>query len=166
MLDVPEGHVLVEPSEFDTYPFYRQVWPGGAALALYLFEHPSEVRDRAVLDIGTGGGIVARMAYFLGAMDVTGLDRDANAIRQAKSTQPDIYWHHGDFMGFDYSPEVITVGDMFYDERMTDALQTYLVAQAQLGRRVLVGDPGRPTFPVGEYRKLAEYPSGSVYTLK
>ncbi len=45
-----------------------------------------DIRDRRILDIGTGTGMFAIGAALLGAAEATGIDVDADAIRVAKET--------------------------------------------------------------------------------
>jgi len=65
-------------------PFWSLPWPGGAALAAYLLEHPDLVTNRRVIDLGCGvapAGIAASMA---GAAYVELTDHDVSALRCAQ----------------------------------------------------------------------------------
>src|SRR5258705_7435435 len=48
-------------------PYWAWPWAGGQALARYVLDTPEVVRDRRVLDVGAGGGIVAIAAARAGA---------------------------------------------------------------------------------------------------
>src|SRR5580658_7419524 len=58
-------------------PFWAFAWAGGQALARYLFDHPAEVKDKSVFDVGTGSGLVAIAAMKAGARAANGCDLDA-----------------------------------------------------------------------------------------
>ncbi len=57
-------------------PYWAFAWPGGQALAHHVLDHPETVRDRRVLDIASGSGIVAIAAVKSGAAKVTTADID------------------------------------------------------------------------------------------
>src|SRR5690606_14370207 len=64
-------------------PFWAFAWAGGLALARVLLDSPARVRGRRVLDIGTGGGVVALAAALAGAREVVANDRDPWALATA-----------------------------------------------------------------------------------
>ena len=57
-------------------PFWAFAWAGGQALARYLLDHPEVVKDRRVIDIASGSGLVAIAAARAGAAAVTAYDID------------------------------------------------------------------------------------------
>src|SRR5690242_3601772 len=61
-------------------PYWAYLWPGGALLARYFLDRPQTVKGLRVLDIGTGGGVVALAAAKAGARSVVANDVDANAM--------------------------------------------------------------------------------------
>src|SRR5260370_6772922 len=60
-------------------PFWAFAWAGGQALARYLLDHPETIKDRRVIDIASGSGLVAIAAAKAGAAAVTAYDADALA---------------------------------------------------------------------------------------
>jgi predicted nicotinamide N-methyase len=80
--DYPEGRLghegmhalLAEP------PYWAFCWGCGAVLARWLLDHPESVRGRSVLDVGSGGGIVAIAAARCGARRVIACDADPLAL--------------------------------------------------------------------------------------
>ncbi|MCA8931688.1 MAG: methyltransferase, partial [Rhodospirillaceae bacterium] len=60
-------------------PFWAFPWAGGQAVARWLLDHPEQVRGRAVLDFGAGGGLAALAALRAGAARAVAADIDAFA---------------------------------------------------------------------------------------
>lgn len=59
--------------------YWAFCWGSGLALARYLLQTPERVRDRSVLDLGSGSGIAAIAAARAGAARVTACDIDPDA---------------------------------------------------------------------------------------
>src|SRR5215831_7657497 len=57
-------------------PYWAFAWAGGQALARYLLDQPDRVRGAAVLDFGSGSGLVAIAAAKAGAASVRAADID------------------------------------------------------------------------------------------
>src|SRR6185312_12062682 len=51
-------------------PYWAFAWAGGQALARYVLDTPDNVRGRALLDFGSGSGLVAIGAMRAGARSV------------------------------------------------------------------------------------------------
>ncbi|KAJ9579608.1 hypothetical protein L9F63_004687, partial [Diploptera punctata] len=57
-------------------PYWAFYWPGGQALARYILDNPEIVKQRCVLDVGSGSGACAIAAAMCGARRVTANDTD------------------------------------------------------------------------------------------
>lgn len=142
-------------------PFWAFAWVGGQALARYVLDHPEVVAGLNVLDIGSGGGIVAIAAVLAGAERVTALDVDplaAAACRlnaQLNGTADRIATQTADAITYDFAPfDLILVGDVCYTRGASDDLARRL---RQATAPVLLGDPGRQFLPRRDIRLLATY---------
>ena len=143
-------------------PYWAFAWVGGQALARYLLDHRDHVAGRFVLDFGAGSGIVAIAAAIAGAAHVLAADTDrcaaaaiaANAALNGVSIQVttadvidtlDPYW------------QVVTAGDVCYEQPTAARLIPWLRSLAQRGRLVLLGDPGRAYLPAHGLSERARY---------
>lgn len=61
-------------------PYWAFCWGGGQALARWLLDHPELVRDRVVVDLGTGSGVAAIAAALAGAARVLAVDVDPTSL--------------------------------------------------------------------------------------
>jgi predicted nicotinamide N-methyase len=142
-------------------PYWAFPWAGGLAVARYLLDHPAEVHERRVLDVGAGSGLCGIVALKAGASSVHALDIDplaeAAVAVNARANGVRIGFSRRDPLG-SAPPEcdVILAGDVCYEESMAARMQAWLNAAAQAGIRVLIGDPGRTYLPPGLDR-LATY---------
>jgi predicted nicotinamide N-methyase len=135
-------------------PYWAVAWPGGQALARWVLDHPSLVAGQRVLDVGSGGGIEAVAAAKAGAARVVCADVDPVAgealMLNAALNGVELEAFTQDLL--DRPPgaldaEVVLVGDVTFDEAITERLVPWLRAHAALGRTVLVGDAGRVPLP-------------------
>lgn len=142
-------------------PFWGVPWPGGVALARYLLDNPAVVAGRAVLDIGSGSGLVAIAAARAGAASVLASEPDpvaraAIGLNAAANDvpPPDCI---GPVFGCGLAADVVVAGDVWYERDFAAQARAYLEASAASGADVLTGDIGRSYFPRDRYRRLASY---------
>ncbi|KAM4036860.1 LOW QUALITY PROTEIN: electron transfer flavoprotein beta subunit lysine methyltransferase [Anomaloglossus baeobatrachus] len=149
-------------------PYWAIYWPGGQALARFFLDNLDVVRNRRVLDLGSGCGAVAIAAKMGGASLVVANDIDpvagaAFALNCQLNGSHNLPFCPEDVIGEDAGRwDVIALGDMFYDEHLADSLHRWLRHRMERhGTTVLIGDPGRGHFlghPIQkELRKMAEY---------
>ncbi|XP_008409841.1 electron transfer flavoprotein beta subunit lysine methyltransferase [Poecilia reticulata] len=145
-------------------PYWAIYWPGGQALSRYILDNPDVCRDGSVLDLGSGCGASAIAAKLCGAAHVvandidpvaavvTKLNCELNKVEPPDCVTDDIIG--SDSAGFD----LILLGDMFYDETLSDSLHKWLDRCIKShGSKVLIGDPGRAQFEGHDIRKLLHH---------
>jgi predicted nicotinamide N-methyase len=143
-------------------PFWAAAWPGGQALARYVLDRPETVAGRAVLDLGSGSGLVAIAAARAGAAGVTASEIDPFGVtalalnaRLNGVTGIDVV---GDVLGDPPPPDtVVLAGDVCYDRVMTQRVLPFLEAARAAGCTVLLGDPGRPYLPTDRLAAVSVY---------
>jgi predicted nicotinamide N-methyase len=143
-------------------PYWAFAWAGGQALARYVLDHPETVRGRAVLDFGSGSGLVAIAAAKAGAARVVAAELDAfakDAIGlNAALNGVAVELADGDLLEAPPGPfETALVGDMFYERELAARAEPWFRKLAQAGALVLVGDPRRSYFPRQGLTELARY---------
>ncbi|CAM5468271.1 Release factor glutamine methyltransferase [Mycolicibacterium aubagnense] len=143
-------------------PYWAYQWAGGAVLARHLLDRPETVQGRTVLDLGTGSGLVAIAAAKAGAGKVMAADIDAHAIAATRlnailndvtveTLLADLTTEEPP------SVDVLLVGDLFYERRLSRRVTTFLDRCLAAGITVLVGDPGRTHLPRRRLKTIAEY---------
>jgi predicted nicotinamide N-methyase len=144
-------------------PFWACVWVGGQALARYLLDHPEEVAGKRVLDFASGSGLCAIAAMKAGAAHALAADIDPIALEavalnaQANGVSVDIT--NDDLLSATAPPtDLILAGDVCYEKPLAARVLPWLRAAHTQGTRVLIGDPGRPSFPRDALIQLARYP--------
>jgi predicted nicotinamide N-methyase len=143
-------------------PFWAFAWAGGQALARYLLDNSEQVAGRFVLDFGAGSGLVAIAAATAGAAHVLAADIDnfAAAAIAANAALNDVALDvtTADVIdAFDARWQVVTAGDVCYEQPMADRVTPWLRSLAQTGCLVLLGDPGRAYLPAQDLRERARY---------
>ena len=143
-------------------PFWAFAWAGGQALARYLLDHPETVKDRQVIDIASGSGLVAIAAVKAGAATVTAYDIDPLAIAaitlNAAANGATVLALQADVLeGGDLGPDVILVADAFYERELAGRVTAFLERCAAAGATVLAGDLGRKHLPQDRLVPVARY---------
>ena len=140
-------------------PYWAFCWGSGQALARYLLDHPERVRDKRVVDLGTGSGIAALAAARAGAEAVIALDVDPVARRAAELNAE----HNGLEIQTSATPpdewELMLAADILYET----GLREWLMGIARTRGPILLADPERTgmarlDFPVLERMNVQTFP--------
>ncbi len=130
--EVPNIQLALINSNFPTGPLPEQVmrdviakpaywafcWGSGLALAQWLTDHPTVVKNKRVADIGSGSGVVAIAAKQAGATQVWGCDNDEQALL---ATQTNAELNHvdiklcADISDLPKDLDLILMADVLYD---------------------------------------------------
>ena len=143
-------------------PFWAFAWAGGQALARHVLDHPDIVRERTVIDLASGSGLVGIAAMKAGAARVLAADIDGFSL-EAIALNAAINDVALDVTGEDLltrpapSCDVILVGDLFYEKDLAARVLSWLEEAESRGITALIGDPGRSYLPREKLSKLGEY---------
>lgn len=144
-----------ELAEGEAPPFWAFCWGSGQALARHLLDHPETVRGRAVVDLGTGSGIVAIAAARAGAAQVVATDLDPLSRRAAAlnaalndvtielAPRPPERW------------DLLLAADVLYETGLRD----WILGPARSGGPILLADPQRTGTPRVDAPPLRRIPS-------
>jgi predicted nicotinamide N-methyase len=155
-------------------PFWAFAWAGGQALARYLLDHPEVARERRVIDIASGSGLVAIAAAMTGASAVTAYDIDplaAAAIAvNAAANGVRVQAVCADILDGDGRPapgtDLVLVADAFYERDLAGKVTAFLEQARASGTAVLAGDFGRAYLPRARLTPLASYDVPGLGTLE
>jgi predicted nicotinamide N-methyase len=151
-----ESQEFLDRNELEP-PYWAFAWPGGIALALYVLDHPETVRGKAVVDFGSGSGLVAIAAALAGAASVVAVDRDPLARTAIRLNGG----RYGGVIRAAAEPPLVRPGDcmlggdLFYEAEAARKFSEWFRALAESGATVLVGDPGRAYVPL-DFRCVKE----------
>jgi predicted nicotinamide N-methyase len=156
-----EAAALADPRLPVPPPYWAWPWAGGQALARYVLDRPDVVAGRTVVDVGTGGGIVAIAAALAGASTVAAVDIEPYAIEAARENASangvELALVEADPVGTDDGWEVVLAGDVWYDAELAAHLGPWLRGLTARGALVLTGDLGRAYLPADGVEPLARY---------
>lgn len=141
-------------------PYWAYGWGGGAALAVWLEEHPETVAGRRVLDLGCGSGLVGIAALKAGAASVLAVDVDPHAViaaqLNAEANGAEVEALCADLLdGPLPEVEVVLAGDVFYSRALARRSLPFLRRCGDAGLTVLIGDPGRASLPRTRLTQIA-----------
>ena len=155
----PIGSVSIEETsartllKLSTHTYWRRIWPAGLGLAAHIIDRfgAEALRDRQVLDLGCGVGLIGIVCARLGAR-VTFLDREAgalaavrrncrrNGLGPARTIGGD--WNHGGKRLEPVAYDLVVGGDVVYDDAEWPALGIGLMRTLRPGGLALLADPG------------------------
>jgi predicted nicotinamide N-methyase len=142
-----------ELAEGEAPPFWAFCWASGQALARFLLDHPEWVRDRRVVDIGTGSGIAALAAARAGAREVVAVDLDPlarrAAERNARQNGLDIQTAAAPPGGWD----LLLAADVLYETGLRD----WILGEARRRGPILLADPGRTGTPPVDFPVMERF---------
>jgi predicted nicotinamide N-methyase len=154
-------------------PFWAFAWPGSQALARCLLAEPGLVTDKRVLDFGSGGGLAAIAAAYLGAAHVLASDLDpfASVVQRLNAELNAVSFERtsDDLLQLDPSDievDVVLAGDVCYERESSERITHWLRSLAERGAQVLLADPGRTYAPVQGLELLATYDVPTLHELE
>ena len=142
-------------------PYWAFAWAGGQALARYVLDNPEIVAGKAVLDFGSGSGLVAIAAMKAGARSVQACEIDSFAAAaialNARTNDVGVSIESRDVIGEKGTWSTVLVGDMCYERPLAERLLGWLHELRLGGCEIYLGDPGRSYFPRAGTEKRATY---------
>ena len=138
-------------------PYWSFCWASGQVLAEYLMAHPQWVKDRCVVDVGPGSGVVAIAAAMAGARKVIACDLDADALTATRvnALENDVeVMLSQDLDSALAEADLVTAADILYDRENLP-----LLARFQAAGRVLLADSRVPDLNPRGYRLLGQWQS-------
>ncbi|RAZ91623.1 methyltransferase [Mesorhizobium hawassense] len=143
-------------------PYWAYAWAGGAVLARYIFDRPSIVASKRVLDLGAGSGLVGIAALKAGAREVIAAEVDRNGVAalrlNAEANGVAIKICDEDVTaGPPPAVDLVLAGDVFYAQDVGQRMVPFLDRCLAAGIGVLVGDPGRAWLPRARLCLLGEH---------
>jgi len=125
--------ILAEPA------YWSFCWASGQALARKILQSPEIVKDKTVLDFGSGSGVVAIAAVMAGAKKVIACDCDPGALlaieANAELNQVELILSD-DLFSIEDNIDFLTAADVLYDGENKALLAKFL----QLANGVLIAD--------------------------
>ncbi len=132
-------------------PFWAFAWPGGQALARYVFDNPTLIKaGMKILDFAAGCGIAGIACALLGAdVEAAEIDRLAVAAIALNAAENKVFLTCllADLVGAPGRWDMIICGDVCYEAPMTEHILPWLRDCARAGCIVWIADPGRAYRP-------------------
>ncbi len=139
--------IVAEPA------YWSFCWASGQVLAQYILDHPEWVRDKTVLDIGTGSGIVAIAAARAGAQRVIACDIDPHALHaaQANAELNGVALEYlSDWSAINTPIDLLTAADVLYDRDNLPLLEAF----PGLASHILLADSRVRQLPVSYLQEV------------
>ncbi|XP_014468598.1 PREDICTED: protein N-lysine methyltransferase METTL20-like isoform X2 [Dinoponera quadriceps] len=138
-------------------PFWSIYWPGGQVLGRFILDERERIFGRRgakggalrILDLGAGCGAAAIAAKSIGPWQVVANDINEVACvaiamnAMLNDVDIEVSWENLLKRPPEDLYDMIFVGDLLYDEEITNILITWLENAHARGARIYLGDPGR-----------------------
>lgn len=154
--DYPQQNLTREETQalMDEPPFWSFCWSSGQVLARWLMERKELVKEKRVLDFGSGSGIVAIAAALSGARKVLACDIDPVSL-EAVTANADL--NHVEIelsRDFENSSlekfDVILAADVLYDKEIFPLVKRF----PDLASKVILADSRVRDLTLEPYRKV------------
>lgn len=150
VLEGPLSHdeaqaVVAEPA------YWSFCWASGQVLAQFILTNPETVKDKVVVDVGSGSGVVAIAAAMTGAKSVYACDIDEDALDATRMNAQEnkvIVRTVKDLSEVSESVDLITAADVLYDRDNFSLLNQF----TEIAAEVLLADSRVKTLPVNHYQ--------------
>lgn len=153
-------------------PYWAFAWGGGQALARFVLDEPSWVRDQRVLDFGSGSGLAGLAAAKAGAHSTLCADLDPYAAAAAQLNAAEnalaLEVHTGDLIGTpaaELGADVVLAAEATYAADLAERGLPWLRALARAGVVVLLSESNRGHVALGELELLATIDAPTDNTL-
>lgn len=142
-----------ELAQGEAPPYWAFCWGSGQALARFVLDHPEWVRDRRVVDLGTGSGVAAIAAARAGARSVLAVDLDPTAREAARinADRNGVLLETGEVVPESF--DLLLAADVLYETGLRD----FVFEVALCRGPCLLADPRRTGTPPVDYPVLARF---------
>jgi predicted nicotinamide N-methyase len=130
--------------------YWSFCWASGQVLAQYILNNPALVKDKVIVDVGSGSGIVAIAAAKAGASLVFACDVDSHALDAAQANAAANKTNLETINSLEQIDEpidLITAADLLYDKDNFQLLSRF----TERANKVLLADSRVRTLPVDHY---------------
>lgn len=133
-------------------PYWAFCWPGGAALARFVLDHPEVCRGKRVLDLGSGCGISAIAAARAGALSVVAADIDAMALwavaENSRLNGCELQLEGRNIIGTKLAAiDCLLAADVTYSRDLVATLWPWFTQLQAAGVSIWIADPHRGFLP-------------------
>lgn len=149
-------------SIWDNTAYWAFCWASGQVLAQHILDNPALVKDKKILDFGSGSGVVAIAAMKAGAKQAIACDIDPNALiscaENAKLNGVNIALSDDLFTINDHDIDLLIAADVLYDRANLSFLDTFF----EYAHEVLLADSRIKDFSHPHYDHVRKQESFTV----
>lgn len=149
-------------SIWENTAYWAFCWASGQVLAQHILAHPEVVKDKKILDFGTGSGVVAIAAMKAGAKEVIACDIDKDALvsceENANLNGISLTLNDDLFSITDQDIDLLIAADVLYDRANLSFLDTFF----DFAPEVLLADSRIKDFSHSQYRFIDKVESFTV----